>query len=92
MTRIYKHTSILILGSATVFETELIGIDGVPKPESIVTKANAEATSTKAAETPVAEPTKNVGDMIKEKVDEAVKMVKGLLNSDEGIVEEHAEL
>lgn len=92
MTRIYKRTFILTIGSSVVFETELIGIDGVPKPESIVTKPTAEATSAEATETPVAEPTKNVGDMIKEKVDEAVRMVKGLLNSDEGIVEEHAEL
>lgn len=74
-----------------VFETELIGIDGVPKPESIVTKPT-EAATAESSETPVAEPTKNVGDKIKEKVDEALKLVKGLLNSDEGIVEEHAEL
>lgn len=59
-----------------------------------MTKAPAEATSAEATETPAAEPTanKNVGDIIKEKVDEAVKMVKGLLNSDDGAVEEHAEL
>lgn len=78
--------------SCLVFQTELIGIDGVPKPESIVTKPTAEATASEASETPAAEPTKNVGDIIKEKVDGVVKLVKGLLNSDEGIVEEHAEL
>lgn len=58
-----------------------------------MTKATAEATSADTTETPAAEPTnKNVGDIIKEKVDEAVKMVKGLLKSDDGVVEEHAEL
>lgn len=56
-----------------------------------MTKPTAEATA-ETTETPAAEPTKNVGDIIKEKVDEAVKMVKGLMSSDEGIVEEHAEL
>lgn len=56
-----------------------------------MTKPTAEATP-EASETPAAEPTKNVGDMIKEKVDDVVKLVKGLLNSDEGVVEEHAEL
>ena len=42
--------------AVTVFETELVSIEGVPKPESIVTKATekveekAEETGSKAAE------------------------------------------
>ncbi|KAI1111018.1 hypothetical protein F5Y14DRAFT_426829 [Nemania sp. NC0429] len=35
-------------GSTLVFETELIGIQGVPKPESIVTKATASSDETAA--------------------------------------------
>lgn len=71
-----------------VFETELIGIDGVPKPESIVTKPTSSATS----ETPATEPTNNIVDFVKEKLDEVVKVAKNLLNPDDGGVEERAEL
>jgi len=41
-------------GSTLIFETELMGIDGVPKPESIVTKPATESPS--SASSSVAEP------------------------------------
>lgn len=75
-----------------VFETELIGIDGVPKPESIVTKETPAATT--AAATEEATPA-NLVDTLKaqigEKLGEAVKVVKSLLG-DTDDVEEKAEL
>lgn len=64
-----------------------MGIDGVPKPETIVTKATPEATTAAPAE----EATFNVVDTIKEKVGEAVKAVKAMLG-DTDEVEERAEL
>ncbi|KAK4187817.1 cation transport protein-domain-containing protein [Podospora australis] len=36
-------------GSTLVFETELMGIDGVPKPESIVTKTTADSPASSAS-------------------------------------------
>lgn len=72
---------------STVFETELIGIDGVPAPESIVTKATPEATST----APVEAATQNIVDTVKAKVGEVVNMVKSMLK-DQDDVEEKAEL
>lgn len=74
-----------------VFETELIGIDGVPKPETIVTKEAPAATSA----APAGEATPNLIDTIKaqigEKIGEAVKVVKSILG-DTDDVEEKAEL
>lgn len=55
------HTSDIV----PVFETELMGIRGVPKPESIVTKATASSDES-AAETGAAEK-------IEEKVEEAAE-------------------
>lgn len=43
-----------------VFETELLGIDGVPKPESIVLKTSL------TTDAPVEEATDKVGDKILE--------------------------
>lgn len=55
-----------------VFETELLGIDGVPKPESIVLK-----TST-TTDVPV-ETAKNFGEKIAEKFAEATEAAKTML-------------
>lgn len=67
----------------------MIGIDGVPKPESIVTKAT---TAPEATATPIAEAAaENIVDTLKAKVNEAIKLVKGLLNDGDD-VEEKAEL
>ncbi|CAN8100807.1 unnamed protein product [Discula destructiva] len=77
-------------GSTLIFETELLGIDGVPAPESIVTKpaATPEATATPFDFEAAAA---QVVDTVKGKVNEAVKLVKSLLNDQDG-VEEKAEL
>lgn len=55
-----------------VFETELLGIDGVPKPESIVLKTS---TTTDAP----AETAKNFGEKIAEKFAEATEAAKTML-------------
>lgn len=65
-------TSNVLTCDTPVFETELLGIDGVPKPESIVLK-----TST-TTEVPV-ETAKNFGEKIAEKFAEATDAAKTML-------------
>ncbi|KAL2285194.1 hypothetical protein FJTKL_08413 [Diaporthe vaccinii] len=79
--------SSLLSCDSLVFETELLGIDGVPKPESIVLK-----TST-TTDVPV-ETAKNFGEKIAEKFAEATDAAKTMLkdtmkDTDDA---EHAEL
>jgi len=61
-----------------VFETELMGIDGVPKPESIVYK-DAESTAAK------------VGEKVASVVSEAAEAVKTVV-ADTDDTQEHNEL
>ncbi|KAI1806351.1 hypothetical protein F4811DRAFT_161626 [Daldinia bambusicola] len=83
-------------GSTLVFETELIGIKGVPKPESIVTKATSSASSaaseasSEASET-AEKATAKVAEKIASKVEEAAEVV-GTLLVDTDDVQEHNEL
>ncbi|KAI1653112.1 hypothetical protein F4813DRAFT_375849 [Daldinia decipiens] len=83
-------------GSTLVFETELIGIKGVPKPESIVTKATSSASSaaseaaSEASET-AEKATANVAEKIASKVGEAAEVV-GTLLVDTDDVQDHNEL
>ncbi|KAI0804468.1 hypothetical protein GGR55DRAFT_319341 [Xylaria sp. FL0064] len=72
-------------GSTLVFETELIGIQGVPKPESIVTKATA-STEEEAATTAT-----GTAEKIVEKVEEAAEVI-GTMLADTDDVQEHNEL
>ncbi|KAI0015709.1 hypothetical protein F4780DRAFT_783917 [Xylariomycetidae sp. FL0641] len=77
-------------GSTLVFETELMGIKGVPKPESIVTKDATSSASSAAEET-----TSKAGEKIAEKVEEAVEgaaEVVGTMLSDTDDIQEHNEL
>ncbi|GAP91586.1 putative FK506-binding protein 2 [Rosellinia necatrix] len=80
-------------GSTLVFETELMGIQGVPKPESIVTKATA-GSDEKAAETetPTAAGTaEEIAEKVAEKVEEAAEVI-GTMLADTDDVQEHKEL
>lgn len=61
-------------GSTLVFETELVGIDGVPKPESIVYKKAAEKAE-EAAST-VDEKAADATDKAGEKIAEATEKVE----------------
>ncbi|KAH6615414.1 hypothetical protein B0J18DRAFT_279195 [Chaetomium sp. MPI-SDFR-AT-0129] len=70
-------------GSTLVFETELMGIDGVPQPESIVTKS--------ATDTPASEETQNVADKVASAVSEATEAVKTVV-ADTDDTQEHNEL
>ncbi|KAK1753447.1 hypothetical protein QBC47DRAFT_386410 [Echria macrotheca] len=69
-------------GSTLVFETELVGIEGVPKPESIVTKS---ATSEEA------KATAKVVEKVASAVSEAAEAVKTVV-ADTDDTQEHNEL
>ncbi|KAI0473570.1 hypothetical protein GGR56DRAFT_676056 [Xylariaceae sp. FL0804] len=73
-------------GSTLVFETELMGIKGVEKPESIVTKSAASSVSSASEEASAA-----VAGKIAEKVGEAAEVVATVLG-DSDDVQEHNEL
>ncbi|KAI0438247.1 hypothetical protein F4803DRAFT_103783 [Xylaria telfairii] len=75
-------------GSTLIFETELIGIKGVPKPETIVVKtaASSDEGDEKATETGTGTAAKIV-----EKVEEAAEVI-GTMLADTDDVQEHNEL
>lgn len=80
-------------GSTLIFETELMGIKGVPKPDSIVIKTPSSTSSTAsetstAIETAVEESTTGVVESVASEVKEAVKTM--LVDTDD--VQEHNEL
>ncbi|KAK1579655.1 FKBP-type peptidyl-prolyl cis-trans isomerase [Colletotrichum navitas] len=66
--------------STLVFETELVGIEGVPKPEKIVIKEKA----SKAAE--------GVAEKVAGKVAEAAEVVKTIIADSDSDAQEHNEL
>ncbi|KAI1737788.1 hypothetical protein F4680DRAFT_206324 [Xylaria scruposa] len=75
-------------GSTLVFETELMGIKGVPKPDPIVykTTASSDEVDEKATETG-----SSTAEKIAEKVGEAAEIV-GTMLADTDDVQEHNEL
>jgi len=77
-------------GSTLIFETELMGIAGVPKPESIVEKTVSSVASeaTEAA----SEAKEGVKDTITSKLAEAAEAVKVVLADSDGDGQEHNEL
>ncbi|KAI8623781.1 FKBP-type peptidyl-prolyl cis-trans isomerase [Xylariaceae sp. FL1651] len=70
-------------GSTLIFETELMGIKGVPQPESIVTKSTASSEETATATGAAAK--------VAEKVGEAAEVI-GTMLVDTDDVQEHNEL
>ncbi|KAK4162300.1 hypothetical protein QBC43DRAFT_77850 [Cladorrhinum sp. PSN259] len=70
-------------GSTLVFETELMGIEGVPKPESIVTKS--------ATDTPAETAATNIAEKVASVAKEAAKAA-GTLVADSDGDQEHNEL
>ncbi|KAK9777394.1 putative peptidylprolyl isomerase [Seiridium cardinale] len=76
-------------GSTLIFETEIIGIKGVPKPETIVTKSSS-STSSDASET-TEEATGGVADNIASAASAAAKVAETIL-VDTDDVQEHNEL
>ncbi|KAF4826977.1 FK506-binding protein 2 [Colletotrichum tropicale] len=73
-------------GSTLVFETELIGIDGVPKPEKIIIKATEKASE--AAEA----AKEGVAEKVASKVAEAADVVKTIVADSDADGQEHNEL
>ncbi|KAL2262243.1 hypothetical protein VTK26DRAFT_2035 [Humicola hyalothermophila] len=70
-------------GSTLVFETELMGIEGVPKPESIVTKS--------ATDSPASSASEKVVEKVASAVNDAAEAVKTVV-ADTDDVQEHDEL
>lgn len=82
----------MLINNPAVFETELLGIDGVPTPETINYKKTEASTPEAATETPVVEAAAaSIVDTLKAKLDEGIKMIKSLLKDQDGL-EEKAEL
>ncbi|KAE8443286.1 hypothetical protein EG329_002002 [Mollisiaceae sp. DMI_Dod_QoI] len=77
-------------GSTLIFETELMGIAGVPKPESIVEKT-ASSVASEATEA-ASEAKEGVKDTITSKLAEAAEAVKVVLADSDGDGQEHNEL
>ncbi|KAK3346211.1 peptidylprolyl isomerase [Lasiosphaeria hispida] len=78
-------------GSTLVFETELVGIEGVPKPESIVTKPATDSPASTASEE-AEETAAGVGGKIASVVGDAAQAAKTLVADTDGDGQEHNEL
>jgi len=76
--------------STLIFETELMGIDGVKAPESIVEKKVEQAKET--ASSVKHEATEGVKEAIKSKVADAAEAVKVVVADTDGDGQEHNEL
>ncbi|KAL2151519.1 hypothetical protein VTH82DRAFT_6617 [Thermothelomyces myriococcoides] len=70
-------------GSTLVFETELMGIDGVPQPESIATKPATDSSDSSSSQ--------GVAEKVASAVSEAAEAAKTVV-SDTDDVQEHNEL
>ncbi|KAN0092185.1 hypothetical protein V8E51_018032 [Hyaloscypha variabilis] len=70
-------------GSTLIFETELMGIDGVKAPESIVEKTVSSVAS---------EATEGIKDTVKSKLAEAAEAAKVVIADTDGDGQEHNEL
>ncbi|KAK2033979.1 FKBP-type peptidyl-prolyl cis-trans isomerase [Colletotrichum zoysiae] len=68
--------------STLVFETELVGIEGVPKPDKIVYKASEKAS----------EAAEGVAEKVASKVAEAAEVVKTIVADTDSDAQEHNEL
>lgn len=73
-----------------VFETELMGIEGVPKPESIVTKSATDSPASKASEA-AETATEKLAEKIASKVADAADAAKTIV-ADTDDVQAHNEL
>ncbi|OAA62489.1 fkbp-type peptidyl-prolyl cis-trans isomerase [Niveomyces insectorum RCEF 264] len=77
-------------GSTLIFETELMGIDGVPKPDKIVTKSTPDSAQPDADDSED-RPSSKVAGKIASKIADAAEVVKTVIaDTDDG--QEHNEL
>ncbi|KAI8950638.1 hypothetical protein F4801DRAFT_579316 [Xylaria longipes] len=78
-------------GSTLIFETELMGIKGVPKPETVVAKATASSDDSQDSDEKATETGTGTAEKIAEKVEAAAEIV-GTMLADTDDVQEHNEL
>ncbi|KFA54999.1 hypothetical protein S40293_02382 [Stachybotrys chartarum IBT 40293] len=79
-------------GSTLIFETELLAIDGVPKPEKIKTKVVEEAeTASEAASEAAETASEKIGEKVASAVSEAAEAAKTFI-ADTDDVDGHEEL
>ncbi|CAK7235096.1 Peptidyl-prolyl cis-trans isomerase fpr2 [Sporothrix curviconia] len=74
-----------------IFETELLGIQGVPKPESIVTKSATDTPADTESSTVAETESANIAEKVVSKVAEAADAVKTIV-ADTDDSQEHNEL
>ncbi|KAL1856936.1 hypothetical protein VTK73DRAFT_8199 [Phialemonium thermophilum] len=77
--------------SVLVFETELMGIEGVPKPEKIVTRSVPDSPAAAATGEAAEEESEGAGAKVASVVSEAAEAVKTIV-ADTDDVQEHNEL
>ncbi|KAK0610407.1 FKBP-type peptidyl-prolyl cis-trans isomerase [Bombardia bombarda] len=73
-------------GSVLIFETELVGIDGVPKPESIVTKSSS------STDGPASTASEKIAEKVASVVGAAADAVKTVIADTDSDGQEHNEL
>ncbi|CAK7202475.1 Peptidyl-prolyl cis-trans isomerase fpr2 [Sporothrix eucalyptigena] len=78
-------------GSTLIFETELVGIHGVPKPESIVTKSATDTPAAAESSASTETESANIAEKVVSKVSEAADAVKTIV-ADTDDTQEHNEL
>ncbi|KAJ9150276.1 Peptidylprolyl isomerase [Pleurostoma richardsiae] len=78
-------------GSTLVFETELMAIDGVPKPDKITTKASTGEEASSTTSDIAEEASAKIAEKVASKVAEAAGVVKTIVQ-DTDDVQEHNEL
>lgn len=83
-----------LISYSSVFETELVGIAGVPKPDKIVEKAASSASSaaSEGATSVASEASSGVKEAIKSKIADAAEAAKVIIADTDGDGQEHNEL
>jgi len=79
-------------GSTLIFETELMGIQGVPQPESIVEKAPVVEEASESVKSAADKASDTAKGGVKSAISEAAEAVKTVIADTDGDGQEHNEL